>query len=108
MTATPASASHGACSARSRTASRRPEPTRSTAINSACRSRTSAYAREQAELRSSFQLIQKKLADAHAAAALGLLGVIQLGRMKDAGTWARASPIDALVLTVRSRDGLSA
>lgn len=36
-----------------------------------------------------FQLIQKKLADAHTEAALGLVAAIQLGRMKDAGTWSR-------------------
>lgn len=36
----------------------------------------------------SFQLIQKKFADASTAATLGLLGSIQLGRLKDKGTWA--------------------
>ena len=33
--------------------------------------------------------IQKKLADAHMEATLGLVAAIQLGRLKDAGTWAR-------------------
>ncbi|CAD6570303.1 MAG: hypothetical protein CYPHOPRED_003880 [Cyphobasidiales sp. Tagirdzhanova-0007] len=36
----------------------------------------------------SFQLIQKKLADAHMEATLGLVAAVQLGRLKDAGTWA--------------------
>jgi glutaryl-CoA dehydrogenase len=36
----------------------------------------------------SFQLIQKKLADAHVEATIGLVAAIQLGRLKDAGTWA--------------------
>jgi len=36
----------------------------------------------------SFQLVQKKLADAHTEATLGLVSAIQLGRLKDAGTWA--------------------
>ncbi|KAK9896990.1 mitochondrial glutaryl-CoA dehydrogenase [Cystobasidium minutum MCA 4210] len=36
----------------------------------------------------SFQLIQKKLADAHTEAVIGLVSAIQLGRLKDAGTWA--------------------
>ncbi|WVR08089.1 hypothetical protein IAU60_005135 [Kwoniella sp. DSM 27419] len=36
----------------------------------------------------SFQLVQKKLADASSAATLGLLGSLQLGRLKDKGTWA--------------------
>lgn len=35
----------------------------------------------------SFQLIQKKLADASTAATLGLLGALQLGRLKDKGEW---------------------
>jgi hypothetical protein len=33
--------------------------------------------------------VQKKLADAHTEATLGLVSAIQLGRLKDAGTWAR-------------------
>ena len=36
----------------------------------------------------SFQLIQKKLADAHTEATIGLVSAIQLGRLKDAGTLA--------------------
>ncbi|KDE08730.1 glutaryl-CoA dehydrogenase [Microbotryum lychnidis-dioicae p1A1 Lamole] len=35
----------------------------------------------------SFQLIQKKLADASSEAALGLIASIQLGRLKDSGNW---------------------
>lgn len=35
----------------------------------------------------SFQLVQKKIADASTEATLGILGSLQLGRMKDAGTW---------------------
>lgn len=36
----------------------------------------------------SFQLVQKKLADASTTATLGLLGSLQLGRLKDKGEWA--------------------
>jgi glutaryl-CoA dehydrogenase len=36
----------------------------------------------------SFQLIQKKFADASTAVTLGLLGSLQLGRLKDKGEWA--------------------
>lgn len=36
----------------------------------------------------SFQLVQKKLADASSSATLGLLGSLQLGRLKDKGEWA--------------------
>ena len=36
----------------------------------------------------SFQLVQKKLADALTATTVGLLGSLQLGRLKDAGQWA--------------------
>jgi glutaryl-CoA dehydrogenase len=36
----------------------------------------------------SFQLVQKKLADASTATTLGLLGSLQLGRLKDKGEWA--------------------
>lgn len=32
--------------------------------------------------------IQKKLADAHTEAVVGLVAAIQLGRLKDAGNWA--------------------
>jgi glutaryl-CoA dehydrogenase len=35
----------------------------------------------------SFQLVQKKIADASTEATLGVLGSLQLGRMKDAGQW---------------------
>ncbi|BGP17198.1 hypothetical protein JCM10213v2_005214 [Rhodosporidiobolus nylandii] len=35
----------------------------------------------------SFQLVQKKLADAHVEAALGLVAAVHLGRLKDAGNW---------------------
>ena len=35
----------------------------------------------------SFQLVQKKIADAATEATLGVLGSLQLGRLKDAGTW---------------------
>jgi alkylation response protein AidB-like acyl-CoA dehydrogenase len=35
----------------------------------------------------SFQLVQKKFADASASATLGLLGSLQLGRLKDSGQW---------------------
>ncbi|GAA5993293.1 hypothetical protein JCM10908_001417 [Rhodotorula pacifica] len=36
----------------------------------------------------SFQLVQKKLADAHMEAAIALIACIQLGRLKDSGNWA--------------------
>lgn len=35
----------------------------------------------------SFQLVQKKLADALTASTVGLLGSLQLGRLKDEGKW---------------------
>jgi len=35
----------------------------------------------------SFQLVQKKIADASTEATLGVLGSLQLGRLKDAGQW---------------------
>lgn len=35
----------------------------------------------------SFQLVQAKLANATTEATLGVLGALQLGRLKDAGTW---------------------
>ncbi|RSH86559.1 uncharacterized protein EHS24_004828 [Apiotrichum porosum] len=35
----------------------------------------------------SFQLVQKKLVDANTEATLGLLGALQLGRLKDEGKW---------------------
>jgi glutaryl-CoA dehydrogenase len=36
----------------------------------------------------SFQLVQKKLADALTAVTVGLLASLQLGRLKDQGKWA--------------------
>lgn len=36
----------------------------------------------------SFQLIQEKLATANSEAAIGLVACVQLGRLKDQGTWA--------------------
>ncbi|KAF7979037.1 hypothetical protein HWV62_44029 [Athelia sp. TMB] len=53
-----------------------------------CIARTRAYALERTQFKrplASFQLVQKKLVDAQAAAALGLLGSLQVGRVKDAG-----------------------
>ncbi|BGP56291.1 hypothetical protein JCM8202_000241 [Rhodotorula sphaerocarpa] len=35
----------------------------------------------------SFQLVQKKLADAHMEAAIALVACVQLGRLKDSGNW---------------------
>jgi glutaryl-CoA dehydrogenase len=35
----------------------------------------------------SFQLVQKKLADALTASTIGLLASLQLGRLKDSGKW---------------------
>lgn len=35
----------------------------------------------------SYQLVQKKLADASTEATLGILGALQLGRLKDKGEW---------------------
>jgi glutaryl-CoA dehydrogenase len=35
----------------------------------------------------SYQLVQKKLADASTEATLGLLGALQLGRLKDQALW---------------------
>lgn len=37
----------------------------------------------------SFQLIQKKLAEANMEAAIGLVSAVQLGRLKDSGNWSR-------------------
>jgi len=56
-----------------------------------CVSRARNYALERHQFKvplASFQLVQKKLADANTEAVLGLLGSIQLGKLKDAGTWA--------------------
>nr|GAT57864.1 glutaryl-CoA dehydrogenase [Mycena chlorophos] len=53
-----------------------------------CIERTREYALERKQFGrplASFQLIQKKLAEAHTEAALGLLASLQVGRLKDAG-----------------------
>ncbi|GAA97300.1 uncharacterized protein L969DRAFT_84269 [Mixia osmundae IAM 14324] len=53
--------------------------------------RARQYALERTQFKvplASFQLVQKKLADAHTEATLGLLASIQLGRLKDSGAWA--------------------
>ncbi|KAK8849655.1 hypothetical protein IAR55_004990 [Kwoniella newhampshirensis] len=55
-----------------------------------CIARARDYALERKQFNrplASFQLVQKKLADASSAATLGLLGSLQLGRLKDKGTW---------------------
>ncbi|GAA5989709.1 hypothetical protein JCM11641_002178 [Rhodosporidiobolus odoratus] len=51
---------------------------------------TREYAMERKQFSrplASFQLVQKKLADAHSEAALGLVAAVQLGRLKDSGNW---------------------
>ncbi|WVQ79215.1 hypothetical protein IAT38_001311 [Cryptococcus sp. DSM 104549] len=56
-----------------------------------CIARAREYALERHQFNrplASFQLIQKKLADASTATTLGLLGALQLGRLKDSGEWA--------------------
>ncbi|OCF35187.1 glutaryl-CoA dehydrogenase [Kwoniella heveanensis BCC8398] len=56
-----------------------------------CIARAREYALERKQFNrplASFQLVQKKLADASSSATLGLLGSLQLGRLKDKGTWA--------------------
>ncbi|WWC95801.1 hypothetical protein V866_002667 [Kwoniella sp. B9012] len=56
-----------------------------------CIARSREYALERNQFNrplASFQLIQKKLADASTASTLGLLGSLQLGRLKDKGLWA--------------------
>ncbi|KAF7362249.1 Glutaryl-CoA dehydrogenase [Mycena venus] len=53
-----------------------------------CIDRALAYALERHQFKrplASFQLVQKKLADAQTEAALGLLASLQVGRLKDAG-----------------------
>jgi glutaryl-CoA dehydrogenase len=53
-----------------------------------CIHRTLAYALERNQFKrplASFQLVQKKLVDAQAEVALGLLASLQVGRLKDAG-----------------------
>lgn len=59
-----------------------------------CVKRAREYALERIQFNkplASFQLVQKKLVDANTEAALGLCASIQLGRMKDEGTWCRKS-----------------
>lgn len=56
-----------------------------------CIARAREYAMERNQFKkplASYQLVQKKLADASTEATLGLLGSIQLGRLKDQGKWA--------------------
>jgi len=56
-----------------------------------CTARARDYALERKQFDrplASFQLVQKKLADASTTSTLGLLGSLQLGRLKDKGTWA--------------------
>lgn len=51
-------------------------------------SRAREYALERKQFKrplASFQLVQKKLVDAHSAAAFGLLASVQVGRLKDEG-----------------------
>ncbi|CAL1709344.1 unnamed protein product [Somion occarium] len=53
-----------------------------------CIARTRAYALERQQFDrplASFQLVQKKLTDAHTEVTLGLLASLQVGRLKDAG-----------------------
>ncbi|KZO98095.1 putative glutaryl-CoA dehydrogenase [Calocera viscosa TUFC12733] len=55
-----------------------------------CISRARAYALERHQFDkplAAFQLVQKKLADAHTEATLGLFASLQVGRLKDAGNW---------------------
>ncbi|EIW71526.1 hypothetical protein TREMEDRAFT_60452 [Tremella mesenterica DSM 1558] len=56
-----------------------------------CIARARDYALERKQFDkplASFQLVQKKLADASTSSTLGLLASLQLGRLKDQGTWA--------------------
>ncbi|KAG8818005.1 hypothetical protein FRC17_011003 [Serendipita sp. 399] len=56
-----------------------------------CLERARTYALERKQFKkpiASFQLIQKKLADAHTEIALGLGASLQVGRLKDQGLWA--------------------
>ncbi|KJA28879.1 hypothetical protein HYPSUDRAFT_82443 [Hypholoma sublateritium FD-334 SS-4] len=53
-----------------------------------CIARTREYALERHQFKrplASFQLVQKKLVDAHTEVALGLQAALQVGRLKDAG-----------------------
>ncbi|CAH7670798.1 mitochondrial glutaryl-CoA dehydrogenase [Phakopsora pachyrhizi] len=55
-----------------------------------CVERAREYALERVQFDkplAAFQLVQKKLVDANTEAVLGLCAAIQLGRLKDAGTW---------------------
>jgi len=55
-----------------------------------CIARAREYALERSQFKkplASYQLVQKKLADASTEATLGLLGSLQLGRLKDRGEW---------------------
>lgn len=49
----------------------------------------------------SFQLVQKKLADANMEAAIALVSVVQLGRLKDSKNWSRT--LTSLLLSSLSR-----
>ena len=56
-----------------------------------CVDRARAHALERSQFKrplASFQLVQKKLVDAHTEVTLGLLASLQVGRLKDAGNWA--------------------
>ncbi|CCA74645.1 probable glutaryl-CoA dehydrogenase [Serendipita indica DSM 11827] len=56
-----------------------------------CLDRARTYALERKQFKkpiASFQLVQKKLADAHTEVALGLGASLQVGRLKDQGAWA--------------------
>lgn len=55
-----------------------------------CIDRARAYALERHQFQkpiASFQLVQKKLVDAHTEVALGLGASLQVGRSKDQGKW---------------------
>ncbi len=55
-----------------------------------CIARAREYTMERKQFTkplASYQLVQKKLADASTEATLGLLGSLQLGRLKDSGQW---------------------
>jgi hypothetical protein len=45
------------------------------------------YSKQFTKPLASYQLVQKKLADASTESTLGLLAVLQLGRLKDSGLW---------------------
>ncbi|CAE6479508.1 unnamed protein product [Rhizoctonia solani] len=55
-----------------------------------CIDRARAYALERHQFKrplASFQLVQKKLVDAQTEVTLGLFASLQVGRLKDSGTW---------------------